>query len=208
MPLKYHWAWDYYTKGCANHWMPNEVAMQGDIELWKSNRLTAEERQVILRNLGFFSTAESLVGNNIVDVYKRQRNIYDGVRIDEIEKAMVFAAKSRIELEPAYGYITARLLLDVIYRETLPGYQHYHDLAVAHATRFKSYLEEGVAADRISPKLLEFDLEKIASALKPERDLQFNYMGLQTIYDRYLIHIDVYKRQLSGRGPCGDLRGK
>ncbi len=117
------------------------------------------------------------------------RNIYDGVRIDEIEKAMVFAAKSRIELEPAYGYITARLLLDVIYRETLPGYQHYHDLAVAHATRFKSYLEEGVAADRISPKLLEFDLEKIASALKPERDLQFNYMGLQTIYDRYLIHI-------------------
>jgi ribonucleoside-diphosphate reductase beta chain len=66
MPLKYTWAWDYYTKGCANHWMPNEIPMQGDIELWKSNRLTAEERQVIMRNLGFFSTAESLVGNNIV----------------------------------------------------------------------------------------------------------------------------------------------
>jgi ribonucleoside-diphosphate reductase beta chain len=66
MPLKYTWAWDYYTKGCANHWMPNEVPMQRDIELWKSNKLTAEERQVILRNLGFFSTAESLVGNNIV----------------------------------------------------------------------------------------------------------------------------------------------
>jgi ribonucleoside-diphosphate reductase beta chain len=66
MPLKYTWAWDYYTKGCANHWMPNEIPMQRDIELWKSNRLTAEERQVILRNLGFFSTAESLVGNNIV----------------------------------------------------------------------------------------------------------------------------------------------
>lgn len=117
------------------------------------------------------------------------RNIYDGVRIDEIEKAMIFAAKSRIELEPAYGYVTARLLLDVIYRETLPGFEHYHDLSAAHAARFKSYLEEGVAADRISPKLLEFDLEKIAAALKPERDLQFNYMGLQTIYDRYLIHI-------------------
>jgi ribonucleoside-diphosphate reductase alpha chain len=117
------------------------------------------------------------------------RNLYDGVRIDEIEKAMIFAAKSRIELEPAYGYVTARLLLDVIYRETLPGFEHYHDLSVAHASRFQSYLEEGVAADRISPKLLEFDLEKIAAALRPERDLQFNYMGLQTIYDRYLIHI-------------------
>ena len=117
------------------------------------------------------------------------RNLYDGVRLDEIEKAMIFAAKSRIELEPAYGFVTARLLLDVIYRETLPGFEHYHDLSVAHANRFKDYIEEGIAAGRLTPALHEFDLEKIAVALKPERDLQFNYMGLQTIYDRYLIHI-------------------
>ena len=117
------------------------------------------------------------------------RNLYDGVRLDEIEKAMIFAAKSRIELEPAYGFVTARLLLDVIYRETLPGFEHYHDLSVAHANRFKDYIEEGIAAGRLTPALREFDLEKIAVALKPERDLQFNYMGLQTIYDRYLIHI-------------------
>ena len=117
------------------------------------------------------------------------RNIYDGVRINEIEKAMIFAAKSRIELDPAYGYVTARLLLEVIYRETMPGFEHYHDLTVAHASRFRPYIEEGIAAGRLTPHLLEFDLEKIAAALKPERDLQFNYMGLQTIYDRYLIHI-------------------
>jgi ribonucleoside-diphosphate reductase alpha chain len=117
------------------------------------------------------------------------RNLYDGVRLDEIEKAMIFAAKSRIENDPAYGYVTARLLLDVIYRETLPGYEHYHDVTVAHASRFKAYLEEGIAAGRLAPGLLGYDLEKIASALRPERDLQFNYMGLQTIYDRYLIHI-------------------
>lgn len=117
------------------------------------------------------------------------RNLYDGVRIDEIEKAMIFAAKSRIEMDPAYGYVTARLLLETIYRETLPGFEHYHDITVAHASRFKAYLEEGIAADRLSPDLLGFDLEKIAAALKPDRDLQFNYMGLQTIYDRYLIHI-------------------
>src|SRR5260370_5886169 len=66
MPLKYKWAWEHYLNGCANHWMPTEVPMQKDIELWKSNKLTADERQVIMRNLGFFSTAESLVGNNIV----------------------------------------------------------------------------------------------------------------------------------------------
>ncbi len=66
MPLKYKWAWEHYLNGCANHWMPTEVPMQRDIELWKSNRLSAAERLVIMRNLGFFSTAESLVGNNIV----------------------------------------------------------------------------------------------------------------------------------------------
>lgn len=66
MPLKYKWAWEHYLNGCANHWMPNEVPMSKDIELWKSNALTDDERRVIMRNLGFFATAESLVGNNIV----------------------------------------------------------------------------------------------------------------------------------------------
>jgi ribonucleoside-diphosphate reductase beta chain len=66
MPLKYTWAWEHYLNGCANHWMPNEVPMGKDIELWKSNALNEDERRVIMRNLGFFATAESLVGNNIV----------------------------------------------------------------------------------------------------------------------------------------------
>ncbi len=66
MPLKYKWAWEHYLNGCANHWMPTEVPMSKDIELWKSNDLSQDERRVIMRNLGFFSTAESLVGNNIV----------------------------------------------------------------------------------------------------------------------------------------------
>lgn len=66
MPLKYHWAWEHYLNGCANHWMPTEVSMAKDIEMWKSSTLSQDERLVILRNLGFFSTAESLVGNNIV----------------------------------------------------------------------------------------------------------------------------------------------
>lgn len=66
MPLKYKWAWEHYLNGCANNWLPTEVPMSKDIELWKSNQLSEDERHVILRNLGFFSTAESLVGNNIV----------------------------------------------------------------------------------------------------------------------------------------------
>jgi ribonucleoside-diphosphate reductase beta chain len=65
MPLKYDWAWEHYLNGCANHWMPTEVPMAADIALWKSDRLTADERLVIMRNLGFFATAESLVANNL-----------------------------------------------------------------------------------------------------------------------------------------------
>jgi ribonucleoside-diphosphate reductase beta chain len=66
MPLKYQWAWEHYNNGCANHWMPTEVAMTKDIETWKSDQLSDDERLVIMRNLGFFATAESLVGNNLV----------------------------------------------------------------------------------------------------------------------------------------------
>src|SRR5438876_810451 len=71
-PLKYRWAWEHYLNGCANHWMPSEVPMARDIELWRSDCLTPEERTVILRNLGFFSTAESLVANNLVLAIYRQ----------------------------------------------------------------------------------------------------------------------------------------
>ncbi len=66
MPLKYNWAWEHYLNGCANHWMPSEVPMSKDIELWKSDKLSDDERRVIMRNLGFFATAESLVANNVV----------------------------------------------------------------------------------------------------------------------------------------------
>lgn len=66
MPLHYRWAWEHYLNGCANHWMPTEVPMGADIATWRSDALSPDERRVILRNLGFFATAESLVGNNLV----------------------------------------------------------------------------------------------------------------------------------------------
>jgi ribonucleoside-diphosphate reductase alpha chain len=117
------------------------------------------------------------------------RNLYDGVRLDEVEKAMIFSAKTRLEIDPAYGYVTARLLLESIYREVIPAFKHYHDLGASHRNHFEAYLKKGVEAGRLTPLLLEFDLKRLGEALKTERDLQFNYMGLQTIYDRYLLHI-------------------
>lgn len=75
VPFKYMWAWEKYLVACANHWMPNEISMVADIALWQSNQLTEDERRIIMRNLGFFSTADSLVANNLVlAVYRHITN--------------------------------------------------------------------------------------------------------------------------------------
>ncbi|MFP6781570.1 MAG: ribonucleotide-diphosphate reductase subunit beta, partial [Gammaproteobacteria bacterium] len=76
VPFKYKWAWQKYLDGCANHWMPQEINMTADIQLWKSaDGLTEDERTVVKRNLGFFSTADSLVANNLVlAVYRHITN--------------------------------------------------------------------------------------------------------------------------------------
>src|SRR5665648_182394 len=76
VPFKYHWAWEKYLSACANHWMPNEINMSSDISLWKSlDGLTEDERIIIKRSLGFFSTADSLVANNLVlAVYRHITN--------------------------------------------------------------------------------------------------------------------------------------
>lgn len=75
MPIKYKWAWEHYLNGCANNWMPSEVPMSRDIELWKSDRLSEGERLLVMRNLGFFSTGESIVGNNLsFAIYKYVTN--------------------------------------------------------------------------------------------------------------------------------------
>ncbi|MGE4615498.1 MAG: ribonucleotide-diphosphate reductase subunit beta, partial [Gammaproteobacteria bacterium] len=76
VPFKYKWAWQKYLDGCANHWMPQEINMNADISLWKDpNGLTDDERTIVKRNLGFFSTADSLVANNLVlAVYRHITN--------------------------------------------------------------------------------------------------------------------------------------
>ena len=125
--------------------------------------------------------------NDLFD--ETMRNLYDGVQTAEIDKAMIMSAKARIEKEPAYTYVAARLLLNQIYEEVLPKYDSHLDLPQVHRDHFREYLQQGVAAERLSPELLKFDLDKLAATFDLARDHQFVYMGIQTIYDRYLIHI-------------------
>jgi len=125
--------------------------------------------------------------NDLFD--ETMRNLYDGVTTTEVDKAMVMSAKARIEREPAYTYVAARLLLNQIYEEVLPKFKTPAELPKVHRDHFREYLQQGVAAERLSPDMLKFDLDKLADALNLDRDQQFAYMGIQTIYDRYLIHI-------------------
>ncbi|MEM6430101.1 MAG: ribonucleoside-diphosphate reductase subunit alpha [Deinococcota bacterium] len=116
------------------------------------------------------------------------KQLFEGVSSKDIIKSLVISARSNIEREPEYQYAAARLLLGDIYKETLG--QDLGDVASAYKTAFKRNVEQLVAADILNADLLTFNLDKLADALNPSRDQLFKYLGLQTIYDRYLLKID------------------
>ena len=125
-----------------------------------------------------------------------KRNLYDGVPIDEVHKAAILAARTLIEKDPGYSRATARLLLHTIRREVLGEEVLPADMPAQYASYFPSFIKKGVKAERLDETLLQFDLVRLGAALKAERDLQFDYLGLQTLYDRYFLHIDEVRIEL------------
>lgn len=116
------------------------------------------------------------------------RNFYEEMKSSEIDQANIMAAKAKIEKEPAYSTVAARLLLDVLYREALGKEAASADLESAQKSYFLSYIQQGIALERLSADLQTFDLPKLAKALQTQRDDKFTYLGLQTLYDRYFLH--------------------
>ncbi|MBX3634564.1 MAG: ribonucleoside-diphosphate reductase subunit alpha [Rubrivivax sp.] len=125
-----------------------------------------------------------------------RRNLYDGVPIDEVYKAAILAARTLIEKEPAYTRATARLLLHTIRREILGGEVTQAQMDERYAEYFPQFIKRGVQAELLDDKLLQYDLARLGAALKAERDLQFDYLGLQTLYDRYFLHIDEQRIEM------------
>ncbi|PIO96749.1 ribonucleoside-diphosphate reductase subunit alpha [Pleomorphomonas carboxyditropha] len=131
-----------------------------------------------------------------------RRNLYDGISADELAQAPILAARALVEREPNYARATARLLGDKLRREALSFLAGHADeatqgeMAARYPEYFRAYLAAGIAAERIDPELGRFDLGRIAAALKPERDLQFDYLGLQTLYDRYFLHVGGVRFEL------------
>jgi ribonucleoside-diphosphate reductase alpha chain len=117
------------------------------------------------------------------------RNLYDGVPIDEVYKASILAARTLIEKDPDYTYATARLLLHTIRKEVLGREVAQADMQEAYADYFPQFIKKGVDNELLDEKLMQFDLKRLGAALKPERDHKFDYLGLQTLYDRYFLHV-------------------
>ncbi len=116
------------------------------------------------------------------------RNLYDGVPMDEVYKASILAARTLIEKDPDYTFATARLLFHTIAREVLEREVSPADMQQAYADYFPGFIKRGVGAELLDERLLQFDLHRLAAALHSERDLNFDYLGLQTLYDRYFLH--------------------
>lgn len=150
--------------------------------------------------------AEACAGLEGVDaasvLAETQRNLYDGIGEGELALASVMAARTLVEQEPNYAYVSARLLLDKLRSEVLsyvegsPTSASQADMAVRYAEYFPAYIKTGIKAELLDPDLARFDLKKLASALKPERDLGFQFLGLQTLYDRYFLHVSGNRIEL------------
>lgn len=115
-------------------------------------------------------------------------HFYEGMKVHELAQAQVMAARAKIELEPNYSTVASRLLLDTLYEETMGIKGSNPELESTHRQYFKQYLKHAISIGRVHPSLLDFDLDKLAHAMVLQRDDQFSYLGLQTLYDRYFIH--------------------
>jgi ribonucleoside-diphosphate reductase alpha chain len=123
-------------------------------------------------------------------------NLYEGVALAEVGKSAIFSSRAQIEHDPAYAFATARLLLDQIRFEVIGKPTTHAEMKALYKDYFPEYLAKGADAGLIDPKLLQFDLEKIGAAIDADRDLKFQYLGLQTLFDRYLLHISGVRIEL------------
>ncbi len=129
------------------------------------------------------------------------RNLYDGVSLEDVNISLVMSARTLVEKEPNYSFATSRLLLDKLRTEALSFLNVAESATQAEMAEYypkalPAYLKKGVELDLISSELLNFDIEKLSNAILPERDLQFTYLGLQTLYDRYIIHSNDIRFEL------------
>jgi len=125
-----------------------------------------------------------------------QRDLYDGVPMAEVRKSLVLAARALIEQEPAYTYVTARLLLHTLRLETLGEEVLQGEMGARYADYLPQFVQRGIEAELLDERLASYDLKCLGAALDASRDLKFTYLGLQILYDRYFLHIGGQRIEL------------
>ncbi|AJC20052.1 ribonucleoside-diphosphate reductase subunit alpha [Pandoraea pulmonicola] len=145
--------------------------------------------QAACENLGSEVDAEPILAETI-------KNLYDGVPLSQVYDSAILASRTLIEKEPAYSQVTARILMHTIRREILGEEVPQAEMPARYIEYFPRFVKQGVEAELLDEQLLSFDLAKLGAALDASRDLQFNYLGLQTLYDRYFLHIDGHRIEM------------
>ncbi|QTR51110.1 ribonucleoside-diphosphate reductase subunit alpha [Candidatus Thiothrix anitrata] len=130
------------------------------------------------------------------------RNLYDGISEKEVATALIISTRVMIDREPNYSQAAARMLMDSLRREALSFLEGQyteatqHEMVTLYPEVLKKTIQVGVKVERLADDLGRYDLAKLGAAIKPERDLQFTYLGLQTLYDRYFLHHDGIRFEL------------
>ena len=142
---------------------------------------------------------ESVSAAEILD--EALKNLYDGVSHTEVNTSLVMTARTMVERDPNYSYVTARLLMDTIRSEALKflgvaSSATQSEMQALYGSALSQYIVKGIEFELLSPELASFDLDRLGKALNANRDLQFTYLGLQTLYDRYFIHKDEIRFEL------------
>ncbi|MGB7644520.1 MAG: ribonucleoside-diphosphate reductase subunit alpha, partial [Pseudomonas fluorescens] len=182
-------------------------AEEAAVQAHPSIRITLADGTFAPLDLGRLNTiiTEACEGLEEVDGDLIQRetlkNLYDGVALTDVNTALVMTARTLVEREPNYSFVTARLLMDTLRAEGL-GFlgvadsATHHEMADLYAKALPAYIAKGIEFELLNPILATFDLEKLGKAINHERDQQFTYLGLQTLYDRYFIHKDGIRFEL------------
>jgi len=124
------------------------------------------------------------------------KDLYDGVPAEEVRKSVILSARALIEKEPAYSYVTARLLLHTIRFEVLGEEVIQQEMVSRYADYFPGFIKRGIDAELLDARMAQFDLPRLAKILDATRDLKFGYLGLQTLYDRYFLHVQDQRIEL------------
>ena len=129
------------------------------------------------------------------------RNLYDGVSTSDMRSSLIMSARTKVEKEPNYSFVTARILMDQIRSEALnflgiAEESSYNEMEKYYPQALVAYIDKGIELDILDPELKTFDLAKLGAAIDHTRDNQFTYLGLQTLYDRYFIHSNNIRYEL------------